>query len=226
MLGALDEVASVVDDVFAAVADWDAMHDRVVERAGSLAAQPPPHADADDVAEAATFLEWLADDHFTFVGSVPTSTATARWCRGRSSAWRARRAVVRDATPPIPRDGLAARAHHVAHAVPPSTATCRSTSSTCATSRPTARSSGETQFFGLYTANVYSQSAETIPLLRRKVAQVMERSGFPPAGHDGRTLAHVLETYPRDELFRLGLDELADPSASCAWGCAGASGSS
>ena len=68
----------------------------------------------------------------------------------------------------------------------------------------------ETHFLGLYTANVYSQATETIPVLRRKVAQVLARSGFPLDSHDGRALAHVLETYPRDELFRLGVDELAE----------------
>ena len=31
----------------------------------------------------------------------------------------------------------------------------------------------------------------------------MARSGLTPSSHDGRALAHVLETYPRDELFRL-----------------------
>ena len=68
----------------------------------------------------------------------------------------------------------------------------------------------ETHFLGLYTANVYSQATETIPVLRRKVAQVLARSGFPLDSHDGRALAHVLEIYPRDELFRLGVDELTE----------------
>ena len=31
-----------------------------------------------------------------------------------------------------------------------------------------------------------------------------------PTSHDGRTLAYVLETYPRDELFRLAVDELSE----------------
>src|SRR5262249_48818341 len=34
--------------------------------------------------------------------------------------------------------------------------------------------------------------------------------GFAPASHNGKALVHVLETYPRDELFQLTEDELLD----------------
>ena len=32
--------------------------------------------------------------------------------------------------------------------------------------------------------------------------------GLPPASHDGKALAHILDTYPRDELFQISEDEL------------------
>ncbi|WP_342760777.1 NAD-glutamate dehydrogenase [Azospirillum thermophilum] len=38
----------------------------------------------------------------------------------------------------------------------------------------------------------------------------MERAGFDPQGHDGKALLNILETYPRDELFQVGADELFD----------------
>ena len=94
---------------------------------------------------------------------------------------------------------------------------------------PTAHSSDELRFARpLHRQRLQRQSAEAIPLLRQKVARVAERSGFAPTSHDGRTLANVLESYPRDELFRLGVDELcrARCGRSCAWACAGGSGSS
>ncbi len=65
-----DELVSVVDDMFAAVADWDAMCTTATDLADRLRSSPPPTEAPDDVAEAATFLAWLADDHFTFVGAV------------------------------------------------------------------------------------------------------------------------------------------------------------
>jgi glutamate dehydrogenase len=49
-----------------------------------------------------------------------------------------------------------------------------------------------------------------IPLLRRRVETIMERSGFDPSGFDGKVLRQVLATYPRDELFQSDPDELFD----------------
>ena len=55
-----------------------------------------------------------------------------------------------------------------------------------------------------------ASSVRRIPVIRRKVEEVLERAGFSPNSHDGRDLLQILETYPRDELFRLGVDELAE----------------
>ena len=70
-----DEVESVVDDVFAAVADWDALRGAVTDFAGALRASPPDGVTAEETAEVATYLDWLADDHFTFVGAVAIDAA-------------------------------------------------------------------------------------------------------------------------------------------------------
>ena len=51
------------------VDDWRSMRDRALELAAELRERPPPTADPGDVTEAAAFLEWLADDHFTFIGA-------------------------------------------------------------------------------------------------------------------------------------------------------------
>ena len=47
-----------------------------------------------------------------------------------------------------------------------------------------------------------------MPVLRRKVAQVIERAGFLPASHDQNDLVEILDTYPRDDLFQLDVDTL------------------
>ena len=45
-------------------------------------------------------------------------------------------------------------------------------------------------------------------MLRRKIEAVMARAGLSPASHDGKALAHILDTFPRDELFQVSDDEL------------------
>lgn len=67
---------------------------------------------------------------------------------------------------------------------------------------------GEVRFVGLFTAQAYNEPARSAPLLRRKIAQVMAAAGFPKGSHNYMRLDNVLETYPRDELFQVGAQEL------------------
>ncbi|MEO8329746.1 MAG: NAD-glutamate dehydrogenase domain-containing protein, partial [Candidatus Nanopelagicales bacterium] len=67
---------------------------------------------------------------------------------------------------------------------------------------------GERRFLGLFTTAAYSESIQRIPVLRRKVKDVLEASGFASMSHSGKDLMQILETYPRDELFQMSVDEL------------------
>jgi glutamate dehydrogenase len=69
---------------------------------------------------------------------------------------------------------------------------------------------GEHRFLGLYTSAAYNRNPREIPELRRKVAAVLERAGLPPGGHDWKALLNILETFPRDELFQIGDEQLFD----------------
>src|SRR3546814_679363 len=67
---------------------------------------------------------------------------------------------------------------------------------------------GERLFAGLFTSMAYSRSPSIIPLLRQKVDAVVKLSGFSPRSHDGKALLHILENYPRDELFQISVEDL------------------
>ncbi len=67
---------------------------------------------------------------------------------------------------------------------------------------------GEIRFVGLYTAEAYEEPVRTLPLLRRKVAQVLARAGDTPSKHTRNRLRYIVETYPRDELFQIDEDDL------------------
>lgn len=69
---------------------------------------------------------------------------------------------------------------------------------------------GESAFMGLYTSPVYTESPLGIPIIRRKMASVMEQSGLAPVSHDGKALRRILDTFPRDELFQSSTRELFD----------------
>ena len=48
--------------------------------------------------------------------------------------------------------------------------------------------------------------------MRQKVEHILEKAGFPVAGHDRKALQHILETFPRDEMFQFNEDELYNVS--------------
>ncbi len=67
---------------------------------------------------------------------------------------------------------------------------------------------GETRFVGLFTSEAYDQTAAEVPLVRRKVANVLARADKTPGSHNEKRLRNILENYPRDELFQISEDEL------------------
>jgi len=68
--------------------------------------------------------------------------------------------------------------------------------------------SGELRMVGLFTSSAYTQDPNDIPLLRRKLRQIIAKSGFSPSSHSGKALASVLDHFPRDELFRIDVESL------------------
>lgn len=73
---------------------------------------------------------------------------------------------------------------------------------------------GEVLFIGLFTSVTYSRSIRGIPFLRYKTQQIIKMAGFPDNSHDNRALRHILEKYPRDELFQIELKALYETCLS------------
>ncbi|MDE0458990.1 MAG: NAD-glutamate dehydrogenase, partial [Chromatiales bacterium] len=61
------EVLAALDDVRAAVEDWAAMREELRRSIADLRATPPP-VDPEELAETCAFLEWIENNHFTFLG--------------------------------------------------------------------------------------------------------------------------------------------------------------
>ena len=71
------------------------------------------------------------------------------------------------------------------------------------------RVNGERRFVGLFTAAAYSRSPRSDPAAAREgQAGRSSAPASPPRAIDGKALLHILETYPRDELFQISDDEL------------------
>jgi len=49
----------------------------------------------------------------------------------------------------------------------------------------------------------YSRSVTSIPYIRLKVQNVVDKSKFEKASHNYKTIRHILEKYPRDEMLQM-----------------------
>ena len=169
----------VIGEVCAAVEDWQAMRTQAVEAAAEL---------GDEDAEAAAFMEWLAAENFTFLG--------------HRSGDEPGLGILREPGSEDPTEGLTRGSELL--------------TLTKANTRSTVHRAayldfvgvGERVFLGLYTHTAYRASPTEIPILRRRVARVLERAAFPPGSHNEKALLEILDTYPRDELFQISDDEL------------------
>ena len=66
----------------------------------------------------------------------------------------------------------------------------------------------EDRFIGLFGSSYYTHSALDLPLIKTKVKQVCDSSGFAKGTHAYKTLINILETFPRDEILQSHIDEL------------------
>jgi glutamate dehydrogenase len=216
-------VEHVLADVRAAVLDWRAMRAKVDHVVSELDNAPPP-LPAEEVEEARAFLAWLADDYFTFLGYREydfhgTDEQTTTSIVGGSGL-----GILRDdgisvfdglrnseRLPPDVRYFL-----HQSRLLMVTKANRRATvhrpvqMDTVGIKRFDANGQvvGERLFVGLFTSSAYHRSPRDIPLLRRKVEDCIAQAGFDSASHDGKALIHILDTFPRDELFQMSPDEL------------------
>src|SRR5450759_1027505 len=220
------DLIRVLADVRAAYEDWPAMHQAALDLAGSLAEPvPTPAAERD---EARALLEWMANDHFTFLGYreynlLAETGAAARI--GADGVDPETGADGADMLRSIPGTGLGILRHAgepVSTSFAKLPAEVRTKAHAYSTvHRPThldyvgvkrfdsaGNVVGERRFLGLWSAAAYNMRPEEIPVLRRKLAAVMAQADFPPDSHDGKDLLQTLETYPRDELFQISVDDL------------------
>ena len=212
-----EALRQVIGEVRAAVEDWPQMRRRALELADELDTGSAPMG-ADDIAEAKEFLTWLEDHNFTFLGYRDYEL------RGENGDLRL--AVVAESGLGILRGAGGAESA----ALPPAVRVRALAPSLLNLTKANERSRvhraayldyvgvqrfdeggrvvGERRFLGLYTHSAYHASPANVPILRRKVAAVLERAAFPAGSHNEKALIEILETYPRDELFQISVDEL------------------
>jgi len=215
-------LTTTLNDVRACVTDWRAMRARVEQAIKTFNSNPPP-LPIDEVAEASQFLQWLCADNFTFLGLreyrfSPDSDASDDISTGDGLG------ILRDPDVKILRRGteMVVMTPEIREFMrePTVLIVIKANVSSRVHRRvrmdyvgiklytPDGRLEGELRVVGLFTSGAYTRSARQIPYVRHKVAQVLERAGFDPDSHSGKAVQHILEEYPRDELFQVDAETL------------------
>jgi glutamate dehydrogenase len=220
-------LTATIQDVHAAVADFQILKRRMNDCADELG-RSKAGVDRAEISEAIALLRWLAADRFTFLGARDYEYARdenggfaadepiilqetglgllrdpERYVLRRSAEPLMLTAeiqrLLQDKTPlVVAKSTLRSRVHR------------RASADYIGVKRYDAEGNvvGETRFIGLFTSDAYNEMTRDIPVLRRKVEWVLENAGFTPGSHNQKTLANILETYPRDELWQIEQGEL------------------
>ena len=69
---------------------------------------------------------------------------------------------------------------------------------------------GERRFLGLFTAKAYAQDAATIPILRRKLREILEAEDVVKGSHDYNRIVQIFNSMPKEELFLASVPELLE----------------
>ncbi|HYN92257.1 MAG TPA: NAD-glutamate dehydrogenase [Pilimelia sp.] len=215
------ELHRVLTDVREAVEDWPKMRERARTLADELIAGTGSPAPAKDITDSVELLRWLADDHFTFLGYREYRLADGSGGEKLLAAVLGSGLGILRSDPAAPRVLSSMTPEAYAKALEK-----RLLIITKANSRATVHRSayldyigvkffdergevaGERRFLGLFSSAAYRTSVSELPVVRRKVAEVFDRSGLSPRSHSGRDLLQILEEYPRDELFQIRTDDL------------------
>ena len=216
-------IGKVLADVRACVVDWKPMLARL-DRAIATYRYTDLPMKKDAVDEAVSFLEWLREGNFTFLGMrdyhYSGNEKTGKLERSDAPGL----GILSDPNTLVLRSGTEAvlttpEIRDFLNGPDPLIVTKANTKSKVhrriyldyvgvKTFDAKGRLDGELRIVGLFTSTAYTRSVASIPYLRSKAQAVIDKSGFDAADHSGKALINVIESYPRDELFQIDVPTL------------------
>ncbi|MET9229022.1 NAD-glutamate dehydrogenase [Lentzea sp. NPDC003310] len=207
LLTVLTDVREVVEDT-----------DRMVTTALQLAEELEKDS-SEDTTDGSKLLKWLADGHFTFMGYRQYELVT-------EDGEPALRAVLASGLGVLRQDSLAARSltagpDNGAQALSPDLLVLTQASAQSSVHRSVypyyvgvktfdgeGNVTGEHRFLGIFSTTALHENVLDIPVVERRVRDVIHRAGFPLQSYSGQRMLEVIQNYPRTELFSVDAETL------------------
>ncbi len=197
-----NKLTKVLNDVRSAVADWQLMRQKVKN---IIAHYVQSNFLTEEKKEMIAFLEWILEDHFTFLGycEYKNLVLNPKSCLGILKQNTQDQVFETNVSPElgsviISKSNFRSTVHRNAY--------------TDYISFREFNEQGELVseycFIGLFTSSAYIVSPKIIPIIRKKVEAIIHKSGLPPRSHAGKDLLHILAFLPRDILFQANVEQL------------------
>ncbi len=213
----------VLDDLRVVVEDFEPMLNNLSATQANLSASYP-NRDQQELQEAKEFIEWLSEEHFTFLGYARSEAKDMEGGIQLHLDNAAGLGLARPNSPYANADEFIApneeMAKYIRHGrlVVVTKANVRSHihhphyMDVVSVKRLAAAGcvEGTDRYIGLLSLDAYINRPRDIPLIRRKVNYVLERSRLPGRSHSGKHLRDIIYQLPRDELFQCSEQELYD----------------
>ncbi|MGN6489781.1 MAG: NAD-glutamate dehydrogenase [Devosia sp.] len=217
------EIEATLTDVGRAVAGWRPMLERV-RKAVEDWHDHPPKAPPAQIAEAMHFLGWLAEHNFTFLGMREYRLEGEAGARRLVPVHDSELGILEDPNVLFLRSGrhyVEMTEQHAAFLAEPAPLLVTKANIKSRVHRrgymdyigvklydAEGDPAGELRILGLFTSMSYASPNTEVPLIRKQVGEVLRRAGHDPQGHAGKALMNALDTFPREELFQIGEDQL------------------
>ncbi len=214
---------TILEDVFHANSDWHEMLDKLKGASRELNSARTLRPAA-EVQEHCAFLDYLYNNNFTLLGyrEYKFSEGQGGDIKSKTVAGSGLGLLKTDLSPAYiseSDEGLPRNLQELRRRLPPVSISKTNRLATVHRRVPMdcvavktydndGNVSGEKLFLGLFTSVTYSRSVSDVPYLRVKVEEAIDESGFVDGTHDRKALRHILEKYPRDELFQIETDDL------------------
>lgn len=212
------EIKQIIHDIQHATCDWQVMLRKLDGIITEIGSEPAP-IDHDTRQESVSFLRWLGADHFTFLGArsykfegddvVTIPDSGLGLFRNPDYVALRHDGDMVDSFPELKKLAYLEMPITILKTNVKSTVHRRShMDQIWIVYYQDGKAIGLHCFIGLFTSTAYIGHANKVPLLERKIDTIMKKSGFRMQSHDGKLLSHILDTYPRDELFQSDIDTL------------------